>query len=879
MIAAKKTSVLTVLLATIVFVAVGQSTRTYTATRLEGEPPHIDGLLSEDVWESAEWTGDFIQREPFENQPPAEQTAVKILYDDNNLYVAIRCYDAEPDKIERRLSRRDSFDGDFVAVAIDSYDDDLTAFSFAVSAAGVKSDGMVTNDDDWDDTWNPVYYVKVSIDELGWLAEFKIPYNQLRFADVENHSWGFQVLRWYFRKEEMSLWQIIPRESSRWVSLFGELNGIKNINPKKEVEIIPYVMGNIKLSEKEEGNPFATGTEYGYNIGVDGKVAVTNDLTLNYTINPDFGQVEADPSVVNLSAYEVFFQEQRPFFIEGSNIYDFPISAGGGGGPSGRDNLFYSRRIGNRPGYFPDLDDDEYMESTDFVRILGALKLSGKTRDGWSIGVMESLTNIEKVEIDYGGERRTQTIEPMTNYFNARVQKDINRGNTTLGGMITATNRFINDTALEFLPDAAYTGGFDFDNFWKDKAYYLSGVLSFSYVMGTNEAMVELQESPRRYFQRPDAEHLHVDSSLTSMFGYGGSIEGGKIGEGRWRYGLKLNWRSPQFELNDMGYLRTSDNIHQTAWVKYVILTPFSIFRVMEAEITQWSGWDYSGLNKWSGVSSEWEAQFKNYFSTEVGIRRSAEEIEIAELRGGPAIIFPGSWATWGFLRTDQRKRLVAHIRGSYNWGDEGYSYGWNAGGGISYRPLDALEFSVDPGYSVNSEYARYVETVEYNDENRYIVATLFRSTAVLNLRINLSITPDLTIQYWGQPFLFSGEYSKFKVTVDPRNENYFDQFYEYTENEIYYDENDNQIYIDETGDGEADYSFENPDFSVYDFRSNLVLRWEYIPGSFVYLVWSQGRYGDGPSGEFDFGNHLQNLSTAAPTDIFLLKFSYRFSF
>lgn len=855
-----------------------QSLRVYHTARLEGQTPEIDGLLSEPVWETVEWSGDFTQREPYENQAPTQQSAVKVLYDDNNLYIAIRSFDSDPSKIERRLSRRDNFEGDWVAIAIDSYDDDLTAFSFGVTAAGVKVDGMATNDDDWDESWNPVYWVKVSIDELGWVAEFRIPYNQLRFADVEQHVWGFQVMRYIFRKEEMSLWQMIPRESSRWVSLFGEIQGINNINPKKEIEIIPYVMGSLETSEEEEGNPYAARTSWGYNAGLNGKVAVSNDLTLNYTVNPDFGQVEADPSEVNLSAYESYFEEKRPFFIEGANIYNFPLS-GGGGGPSGRDNLFYSRRIGRNPSYEPELDDDEYSKVADFSRILGAIKLSGKTRNGWSVGILESVTNVEYVEIDQDGYRHKEMAEPLTNYFNTRIQKDINEGNTVIGGMVTATNRYNQATTVEFLPTAAYTGGVDFKNYWDEKSYYFSAKIAFSYVIGSTEAMTELQESSRRYFQRPDATHLEVDTTLTSLFGNGGSVEGGKIGGGNWRYGLRVNWRSPQLELNDMGYLRTSDNIHQSAWLKYVVFEPFGIFRNLEVGINQWSGWDYSGTNKWGGITLGVEAQFKNYFNADVGVNREIDELEIAELRGGPAVIFSGAWGMWGFMRTDQRKKLVGEVRGSYRIGDDDYKTSWNAGFGLDYRPFNSLLFSVEPNYNQTYEYSRYVETIELEDGNRYIMATLNRNTTLINIRIEFFLTPDLSIQYWGQPFLFAGDYSKYMTVVDPGNSDYYEQFNEFTDDEISYDESTDYYEIDENSNGNVDYSFENPDFSVYDYRSNLVLRWEYVPGSTVYLVWSQGKYGDDPYGEFDLPRQINNLLDATSNNIFLIKFSYRFSF
>lgn len=855
-----------------------QSSRVYNAVLLEGEAPEIDGVLSESVWETAEWSGDFIQREPFENQAPSQQTAVKILYDDNNLYVAIRAYDTDPSKIARRLSRRDNFEGDWVAIGIDSYNDKLTAFSFGTTAAGVKIDGMVTNDDDFDESWNPVYWVKVSIDELGWVAEFRIPYNQLRFADKVEHVWGFQVMRYLFRKDEMSLWQIIPRESSRWVSLYGEIQGIDKINPKKEVEIIPYVMGSLETSEKEEGNPYATGTSWGYNAGLNGKVAITNDLTLNYTVNPDFGQVEADPSEVNLSAYESFFEEKRPFFIEGANIYNFPLS-GGGGGPSGRDNLFYSRRIGKNPSYYPDLDDNEYAKVANFSRILGAMKLSGKTRKGLSIGIMESVTNVEYAEIDKNGYRHKEMAEPLTNYFNTRLQKDINEGNTVIGGMITTTNRFNQDSTVEFLPTDAYTGGFDFKNYWDEKSYYIGAKIAFSYVSGSTEAITNLQESSRRYFQRPDAQHLEVDTTLTSLFGNGGSIEGGKIGGGNWRYGLRVNWRSPQLELNDMGYLRTSDNIHQSAWLKYVVFEPFGVFRNFEVGISQWSGWDYSGTNKWGGIRLNAEAQFTNYFGAEIGVSRNIDELEIAELRGGPAVIFPGSWGTWGFLRTDQRRKLVGSIRGSFRIGDNDSKTSWNTGMEISYRPFNSLFLSVEPSYNKAYEYARYVETIESGDGDRYIMGTLNRHTTVLNIRIEFFLTPDLSVQYWGQPFLFAGDYDNFMSVVDPGNSNFYEQFHTFSDNEISYDGSLDYYEIDENNDGNIDYGFDNPDFSVYDFRSNLVLRWEYVPGSTVFIVWSQGKYGDDPYGEFDLNRQINNLLDAKSNNVFLVKFSYRFSF
>lgn len=850
--------------------------KVYDANRLNGETPNIDGVISEEVWQLTEWEGDFIQREPYENKPPSQNTAFKILYDDNNLYVAIRAFDSVPGKIEKRLTRRDHFEGDMVGISIDSYNDKLTGYSFIVNAAGVKNDETITNDDEYDETWDPVWYVKVSIDELGWVAEMKIPYTQLRFAKVKDHTWGLQVSRFLFRKEELSLWQPVPQDASGWVSMWGELQGINNIDPKKEVELVPYAMGKYTTDAREEGNPFATGQEWGYNAGLDGKVAVTNDLTLNFTVNPDFGQVEADPSEVNLSAFESFFEEKRPFFIEGNNIYNYQIIQNGG---YRNDNLFYSRRIGRSPHYYPDLADGEYASVPEFTRILGAVKLSGKTSKGLSIGVLESVTNSEKAIIESNDERRTEIVEPITNYFNARLQQDFQKGKTIVGGMFTATNRFFSDSTLNFLPTAAYTGGLDFTNHWKDKDYYFRAKAVFSLVQGSREAITKMQESPQRYFQRPDAGHLSVDPNKESLFGNGGTLEGGKIGGGHWRFGGWLTWRTPGLDLNDMGFLRQSDVIQQVVWGGYRIWEPFSIFRSLNLNASQWSGWDFSGLNISTGYEFNINLQFKNYWSFGTGVNRQGSSINRHELRGGPSIMEPGSWGNWMFVNTDERKKLVFEVFMFNRWGDENYSRAFNIGTEISYRPLDFLQISLEPGYSSSREAIIYVETLDYNGQPRYIVSRIDQQMASADFRINISITPDLSIQYWGQPFVFSGDYSEYKRVLNNTSAEYRDQYHQFTENEIFYDKINNVYNIDENGNGQTDYSFSNPDFSFFEFRSNLVIRWEYIPGSTAYLVWSQGRTGNRSEGVFDMQDHVDRLSTITPRNIFLVKFSYRFSF
>lgn len=393
------------LLCLIVFISsfsFGQK-RTYHTTRVEGEVPVIDGQLDDQAWKDIQWGNNFTQLEPYEGKEPSQQTAFKVLYDDSYVYIAVNSYDSNVNEIEKRMSRRDDLEGDFVAIGIDSYNDERTSFTFFATAAGVKGDILISEDgDNEDETWDPIWYLKTSSTQEGWVAEMKIPLTQLRFSAADEQIWGFQIMRQLFRKEESSTWQPMKLDDPGLVSRYGKIKGIKGIKPQKQADIVPYVTSKVDRYEKEEENFFADGSDFGYNAGVDAKIGITNNLTLDLTVNPDFGQVEADPSEVNLSAFETYFREKRPFFIEGRNILDFGINAGDGDFAS--DNLFYSRRIGRRPHFGPWDDDnfnedDEYYKMPENSKILGAMKLTGKTNNGWSIGVMESFTNRESVQI------------------------------------------------------------------------------------------------------------------------------------------------------------------------------------------------------------------------------------------------------------------------------------------------------------------------------------------------------------------------------------------------------------------------------------------------------------------------------------------------
>ena len=852
--------------------------RTYQTTSTQ-TPPEIDGLPDDKCWDLVEWGNDFTQTSPYENEKPTQQTSFKILYDDNNLYVLVRAHDTEADKISKILSRRDHFDGDMVEINIDSDFDKQTAFSFSAMASGAIGDEMISkNGHNWDESWNPVWFLKTTIDDKGWYAEFRIPFTQLRFGKKEEHVWGIQIMRHLHREEERSHWQYIPKGSPGIIHLFGELHGIKNIKPKRQIEILPYVVAKTETFEKEEGNPFANGKRSNLSAGVDGKIGITNNFTLDFTINPDFGQVEADPSEVNLTAFESYFSERRPFFIEGKNIYDYRPSRTYVIGKFGRDNLFYSRRIGRSPHHYPDTDEGEYVDMPKATTILAALKLSGKTKNGLSVGVLESVTAEEKAEIDDAGERRKEVVEPLTNYFVGRVQKDFNKGKTVLGGMVTAVNRDITNPDMNYLHREAYTGGIDFEHNWKERTWYISSRNTFSNVLGHEDAIVNTQTSSARYYQRQDASHLSVDSSLTSLSGFGSTFTFGHRGKKKIQFQTSLTMRTPGHEFNDLGYMRYSDQIHHGSWMGYHIRNPFSIFRNFYLNLNYWMYWDFGGKLLSTSFNTNFNTQFKNKWRFNFSMTKDLESISTIMLRGGPSFKSPGELGVNFNLSTDRSKNITFYTGNYHSFGNNNSSNSHWYWAGTRIKPINTLSISIDPEFGKNYNQLQYIEKVDNNGNDSYIFASLNQKTLYFTVRLNYTITPELSIQYYGQPFISSGEYSEFKRITNPSAESYGERFHSFVAGEINYNTDEEEYDIDENNDGIVDYSISNPDFNFQQFRSNLVVRWEYSPGSTVYLVWSQGRTASGSDGRFNLGNDIDNLFGIHPHNVFLLKFNYWFS-
>ena len=844
------------------------SKRIYTTKKLVKKPV-IDGFINDEAWNVVEWSSDFTQKDPDEGKPPTYQTKFKVMYDAKYLYVAIRAFDDEPEKIERRLSRRDGFQGDRVNVIIDSYHDKRTAFVFTTTAAGVKGEEFASqNGENWDDSWNPIWYTNAKIDDKGWTAEMKIPFSQLRFGKAEEQIWGFNINRTIFRLQERSLWQRIPNDQAGFISEAGELHGLKNLISQKQLEIQPFRVLQYDKYPPEAGNPFRTGKDFRANFGLDAKIGITNDLTLDLTVNPDFGQVEADPGAIALDGFQIFFREQRPFFVENSNIFDYQFA-------NGSDNVFYSRRIGRNPHRSANLANGEFSDEPQNSRILGAAKFSGKTRDGWSIGILESVTGNEYAEIrQTDGSSREEIVEPLTNYFVTRVQKDFNERNSFVGGIFTATNRHLNGDFNE-LHKAAYAGGLDFQHNWKNREYYIDGNMIFSHVLGSKEAITATQQTLRHNFQRTDATHVSVDTDRTSLTGTGGRFEFGKVGGEKWRYSTGVIWRSPELELNDVGFLRRTDQILQFLNVDYLWLVPTDTYRNMSINAEQLSEYDFQGNVNRLRYELAGNINWINNERTRLGIGANFSRFDNFFLRGGPRWRSANSRYIFTSFNSDNGKKFAFSFGYTNVHSDEDVFSRNRFRIGFSYQPFDALNISLNNELEITKDRSQYVTTTSFGNDSRYILGTINNDELSTTLRFTYSLNPNLSIQFYGQPFISRGRFSDFKFVNIAAADKFTDRVNIYNQNQI---TNQNNIYnIDEDLDGNLDYTFENPDFSFVQLQTNLVMRWEYIPGSELFLVWSRGSVGSADVDDDLVDSVSDQVFRAPANDTFLLKFTYRF--
>jgi hypothetical protein len=827
------------------------------AVRTTG-PISVDGRLDEAAWTAAPKQSGFTQRFPKDGDKPTFDTEFAVLYDDEAIYVGVWANDPEPEHIRRLLVRRDlDSTADSIAIGIDSYHDRRTAYVFQLNAAGVQRDMLVFDDQGSDDSWDAVWTGDVAVTDRGWTAEFRIPLSQLRFSD-DIGEWGFQIRRYVGRTAEESTWSPWPRSGPQIVSRFGVLDGVDHVTPGRRLELLPYATTGVDVEPIEAGDPLNDHVSGRANVGLDLKYGLGPAFTLSATINPDFGQVEADPSQVNLGPTELFFAEKRPFFLEGMDLFRLPI----GNSDNTTEGAFYSRRIGAVPAD-PDMTYT-YIRTPSATTIYGAAKLTGKTSSGWSVGLLDAVTGKETTTVvDAMGNRSEPLIAPLTNYAVARIKRDFRDGKTAVGASATAVDRALTGTPLEaVLHDQAYTGGAQLQHRWDDNAWLVDVHGVGSWVHGSPEAIAATQTANLHLYQRPDATDVHFDPTRRSLDGMALTWQAGRLGDTEhWRFGIGGDVRTPGLELNDAGFQIQSDRVLPYFWTEYHENTP-------SEHLLNWSvSGDVFTLSNFEptleayGFEYNANAQLASYWNVSAGGNLMKAQWDPVALRGGPALHVDPLSISYQSISTDNRKKYVLSLNTSqrHDFGSGGTAYGFDLGATIQAR--SNIDLYVGPSYSRRHDLMQYVaEADDPLGMPHYILSGIVQNTVSLTTRVNWTFSPHLSLQVYAQPFVATGRYYDLKDVDNPHASEFVDRFH---------------IIASDYASYAGNLSFDKPDFDVRQLRSTVVLRWEYRPGSTVFAIWSHGQTSTSDVGLFRPWDDATSLVHASAQNLVMVKANY----
>jgi hypothetical protein len=856
------------------------------AVRAAGEI-HVDGRLDEPAWEVAPPAGDFRQLEPHEGAPATERTELRVLFDDDALYVGARMYDDDPGAIVRRRSRRDdAADADGFSLFLDPNHDHLTAREFRVSAAGVQRDVYVYNDVTEDSSWDAVWASAVSVDTEGWSVEMRIPFSQLRFPQTDRPTWGINAERLVFRKHEWSWLALVPRNVSALASRMAHLDGLPALRQPRHFELRPYLTGRAEYIEPPRaGNPFNDGSRAVAGIGGDAKYGLATNLTLDATVNPDFGQVEVDPAVVNLTAFETFFEEKRPFFFEGSQTFASYGQTGFSSNPAffrPDPIIFYSRRIGRVP---QGTVDGEFVQQPSATTIIGAAKVTGRTRRGWTLSSVEAVTAREHARVANGLDHLEAEVEPLTNYFAARAFKELG-SRAGVGFIGTAADRSFDDRRMAAtLAGHAWVGGIDGHLFLDERReWVVHGSLASSYLRGDPAAITAVQRAPARYYQRPDAPHVHVDPTATSISGWMGDVALNR-NSGNVIVNARLWGNSPGFETNDLGFVTQTDRAGGHGLVLFRRLTPDRVFRVRQLALAKWWTWNYAGECQGDGEQATLNLQFLNYSQLNLTLSNSRKTLDDKLTRGGPTVIRPGIHQIAVSAVSDTRRRLGGQLGGTWALRDYG-SWSRTITAALDFRPSPGVTLSVGPRYFDTRNVAQYLRTVvdptaTATYGSRYVFGDLHQTEVSIESRVNVVLSPTVSVQAYVQPLVSVGDYAAVREFAQPRT---YD-FLTYGRDVGTIVEGDGSprpdgvlapFIVDPDGAGPAPpFLLPDPNFNFKSLRLNTILRWEWRPGSTVYLVWTENRANTENPGDFAFGRDLGDLFSSAPDDVVMVKVSW----
>jgi hypothetical protein len=856
-------------------VPVLRATRATSAIRL-------DGVLDEPAWSTAEVGAQFTQSNPSPGAAAMNPTEVRVVYTDDALYVGVRMHDPHPDSIASQLARRDADElpSDFVHVMIDSYNDKRTAFRFSVNPAGVKRDVLSFNDVFEDANWDAVWDVATRVDSLGWTAEFEIPLSQLRFGSPGaggERRWGFQVMRDIARTQGRDTWAPWQQQDGRFVSRFGQLIGLVGIPQPKRLEVMPYVSSRLTRAPGLAANPFYNSYDTQLKAGVDVKYGLPAGLTLTATMNPDFGQTEVDPAVVNLTAFETFFPEKRPFFLEGADALRFGQLQSNNS--YGFQQYFYSRRVGRAPSRSIGGDSIAYTYRPDASRILGAVKVSGQAGP-WSIGLMDAFTQRETGKyLTVSGIKGSVPVEPATNYAVTTVRRSFHESQTNIGATLTGTTRLLGDSGLaSFLHRQALVSGLDFTHTWAKRTWVMSGLVAGSNVSGTARALTGTQRSSVHNYQRPDADYLGVDSSRTNLAGYTAALAIQRRGS-TWA-SVEARKSSPGLELNDAGFQSRTD---YRSVATALGTQNFEVGRrlrnfTISGGTTQ--AWNFGGTPITQIAYGGANAMLLNFWSGGFNVQGSPKAYSDRITRGGPLI----ETSPWLFSRvfaaSDTRGTLWFSGGASYERDADKSSYR-SYTGSVNVRPSSTVQLVLQPAFSIDRTISQYVTTQSdaaasmYGE--RYVFAALDQKTLSMETRLNWTLRTTLSLELYAQPFVSGGRYDRFKELAAARTRHFTE--YGAAQGTVTRDRNAGTVTIEPDGPGAATaFVIGEPDFKVRSLRGNAVLRWEYRPGSTLFFVWQQSRSGQDANGQFEFRRDAGAIFRERPTNVFLVKASYWFA-
>jgi hypothetical protein len=807
------------------------------AVRIDGRAPAVDGRLDDAAWAAAPVLADFVQKQPVEGAAPTERTEVRFVYDDAALYVAARMFKRDPASIQAPVSRRDNGNqAEHIWISLDTYLDRRTAYSFGVTAAGTRMDWYHATDSesDVDLSFDPVWQAEVQRDSAGWTAEMRIPFSQLRFTAAGVQTWGLNIDRWDPATQEDVFWIPVPTQVTAWASRFGTLAGIEGIRPSRRAELLPYVASSGSFTaDPGTGNPFDDGSSFDGRIGADFKMGVGPNLTLEGTVNPDFGQVEADPAQVNLSAYEAYFDERRPFFIEGRQLL-------AGSGPE----YFYSRRIGS----IPDRALGSLSPGGDFAdwprnsTILGAAKLTGRLRSGTSLGALAAVTDDATARgFDVAaGEFGSVRVAPRTGYGIARAQQEFGAHQSTAGLLLTATHRDMEagSPLANLLHRDALAGGGDWNLRFKGGEYSVSGHAGFSYVAGDSLALRRTQRSSAHYFQRPDADHVDY-ATRTSLSGYTGKLAVARNSGRHWLWTASLSGYSPGFEINDAGFMGRADEAFGYLNLRYRETRPGKVFRNYDIGASSENTWNFGGTRTFSAVRTDMRFTWKNFWRTTVIGWIDLPSQSDALTRGGPLARTGQGWRFTLAGGSPGSRRASVSAQTSVGGGEDGAAYLLYYAS-LSIRPGPRWQASIEPLWRRMTDPRQYVGALPGGPEAtyglRYTFASVDQSIFSAATRVNYLFTPDLSLELYMEPFAANARYESFGQLRAPRGGELDDAGVVSRGGEHFF----------LTGEGgEAEESLVAQDFNVRSFRSNAVLRWEWRPGSTLFLVWQRDRYSE----------------------------------